>query len=264
MKIALYQMDIIPGKPQENFQKVEQWLQETVETHKVDAVVLPELWTTAYTLESLHELAEDENHDQVLSFLQELAKTYYILLFGGSYAVKTKRGVVNRAVVITRDGEIKGTYDKIHLVPMLHEPEYMVAGESLPQIIENGDMKAMVSICYDLRFPELFRPLAVNGANIIVVPAEWPASRSIHWESLLQARAIENQAFVIGCNRSGSYNGTEFAGCSLIIDPLGHIIRKGSSDKEETLFAEIDFQITADTRKTIPVFESRKPALYRA
>ncbi|SFE79211.1 carbon-nitrogen family hydrolase [Alteribacillus iranensis] len=263
MKLAIYQMDIIPGKPEENCKKVEQWIKETVQEHAVDAVVLPELWTTAYTLDELSELAEDENNDKILTFLQELAGTYKILLFGGSYAVKTSKGVVNRAPVITSDGETAEIYDKIHLVPMLDEPSYLTAGEKHPVMVESQNLKAMVGICYDLRFPELFRPLAAEGANVIVIPAEWPASRASHWEALLRARAIENQTYVVGCNRAGSYNGTEFAGCSMVIDPLGNTIKKASADREETVVAELDFDLTSETRKNIPVFESRNTSMYR-
>ncbi|WP_240377413.1 carbon-nitrogen family hydrolase [Bacillus piscicola] len=263
MKLAMFQMDIIPGEPSENCKKVATWAKEAATVHQADAIVLPELWTTAYTLEALADLAVEENNDTILSFLQEIAATHQLTVFGGSYAAKTKNGVVNRAVVITKDGETAEMYDKIHLVPMLQEPSYMAPGKQLPSLLHHQDMKAAVSICYDLRFPELFRPLAVDGANLFVIPAEWPAARARHWETLLTARAIENQAFVAGCNRAGSYNGTEFAGRSMIIDPLGNTVAKASNDQEETIVADIDFKLTAETRKNIPVFSSREPSLYR-
>ncbi|RSL34973.1 carbon-nitrogen family hydrolase [Salibacterium salarium] len=263
MNIAMYQMDIIPGKPEENRKKVTDWVKKTVASYNPDAVMLPEMWTTAYTLSSLPVLADDESSDHTLAFLQELAVTYNLTVFGGSHAVKTKDGIVNRASIIANDGAVLSLYDKIHLVPMLAEPDYLISGKEMPYAAEYGELKAVVGICYDLRFPELFRPLAAEGANVLIIPAEWPDTRANHWRSLLQARAIENQIYVVACNRIGSYNGTTFAGRSMVVDPNGHIIIEGSTAKEETIIADIDIAQTDFIRKNIPVFTSRDTTKYR-
>ncbi|RSL29650.1 carbon-nitrogen family hydrolase [Salibacterium salarium] len=263
MKIAMYQMDIIPGNPDENRKKIAAWVKETVASHHPDTIMLPEMWTTAYTLPSLSNIVDDENTDYTIAFLQELAVSYNITVFGGSHAVNTSAGVVNRASIIAKNGAVLSLYDKMHLVPMLDEPDYLVSGTKMPSAAHYEDMKAIVGICYDLRFPELFRPLAAEGANLLTIPAEWPAARESHWRSLLKARAIENQMYVAACNRIGSYNGTTFAGQSMIINPNGDIILEGTPDQEETLIADIDITQTAETRKNIPVFTSRDSKKYR-
>jgi omega-amidase len=119
-----------------------------------------------------------------------------------------------------------------------------------------------VMICYDIRFPELARTLALDGAKILFVPAEWPHPRLHHWRTLLMARAIENQMFVVSCNRVGTSGSTHFFGHSLIIDPWGEIIAEGA-EHEEIITAALDLTEVDKVRGRIPVFEDRRPELYK-
>ena len=261
MKQVVYQMDIFPGNPEANRQRVEKWIRETAQKESPDVIVLPEMWTSAYTLESLRNMA-DIDGEPTTSFLQNLAKTYHINIIGGSIANIKNDNIYNTSLVIDREGKLVYTYDKIHLVPMLDEPAYLAGGTEKVQIFELDGVKMGIIICYDLRFPELARNLALEGAEVLYVVAEWPTVRKDHWKALQIARAIENQFFVVSCNRIGNYNGEEFAGASMITDPQGKVLQMGSGTEEETLVESISLNLTKDIRKAVPVFESRVPGLY--
>ncbi|MDZ5784195.1 carbon-nitrogen family hydrolase [Marinococcus luteus] len=261
MNIAVYQMDIVAGEPELNREKVRRWLREQ-ELGEVDLLMLPEMWTTAYTLPELGEIAEDPADSETIRFLQNAAVHYQVHIMGGSIAVKENRKVYNRAIVIDNRGEVIYEYDKMHLVPMLNEPAYLSGGREPVKVFELGGVKMGVVICYDLRFPEIIRSLALQGCELLFIPAEWPDSRRSHWDVLSVARAVENQMYVVTCNRPGSYDGITFAGSSAFIDPWGNLLQKGSVDREETLRETLDLSNVAEVRKNVPVFDSRVPELY--
>jgi predicted amidohydrolase len=146
---------------------------------------------------------------------------------------------------------------------MLDEHLYLKGGDSAVQVFELDGRKMGVIICYDLRFPELVRSLALQGAEVVFVVAEWPLARANHWEILQQARAIENQLFIVSCNRSGTYDDVEFAGRSMVINPWGETLEKASVVKEETLTIALNLNEVTRIRKEVPVFASRVPKLYK-
>ncbi|WP_216831746.1 carbon-nitrogen family hydrolase [Alkalihalobacterium elongatum] len=262
MKVAIYQMDIIPGVPEENHKKVKHWLAQTMSLeNKPDVVVLPEMWTTAYTLTTLDLVSEDERR-QTSSFLSELAKQYGVNIVGGSIATKESDGIYNRALIFNRSGERVHQYDKIHLVPMLSEHLYLAGGREKVQTFELDGVKVGVIICYDLRFPELARSLALAGAEVLFIVAEWPEARQAHWTALQQARAIENQMYVVSANRVSTYDGVEFCGRSLVINPWGETIAQGTQENEETITADLQLKNVQEVRHNVPVFKSRVPDLY--
>lgn len=261
MNIIVFQMNIIAGEPARNREKVKAWFHRNV-NHGVDIVMLPEMWTTAYALERLKDLAEPADGPSV-TFLKELATDYDVHIIGGSIAVKEDDNIYNRAIVIDRKGRIVYEYDKIHLVPMLDEPKYLSGGRHKVQAFELDGIKMGIIICYDLRFPEIIRDLALQGIQVLFIPAEWPEARAAHWETLSTARAIENQMYVVSCNRIGSYNGTTFAGRSMFIEPFGGVLSKGTPDKEEVLQNTLDLESVKRVRKEVPIFKSRVPDLYK-
>lgn len=261
MKYAVYQMDITAADPEKNRHKVKEWLEAVVAKERPDIAVLPEMWTTAYTLSQLEELADCDGEPTV-GFLQQMAKEYRIDIIGGSVANRKEDGFYNTALVVDRNGTLVYQYDKIHLVPMLDEPRYLTGGKNRAAVFELNGVKMGLIICYDLRFPELARKLALAGAQVLHVVAEWPSARKDHWKALQLARAIENQMFVISSNRVGHHDGVDFAGTSMIIDPWGNAMKTGSEDKEETLAAEIPLELVTQIRKDVPVFTSRVPELY--
>lgn len=261
MKHVIYQMDIIPQDPEANREKVEAWVKQTVQEEGPDVIVLPEMWTTAYALPELDRIA-DEDGEPTTFFLQQLALTYDVNIIGGSYANNRGGKIYNTSTVIDREGRIVYEYDKIHLVPMLNEPAYLEGGKEKVEVFELDGVKMGLIICYDLRFPELSRRLALEGAEVLYVVAEWPTARKNHWKNLQIARAIENQMFVVSCNRIGSYKGEDFAGMSMMVDPWGDTIKMGSEGNEEAIVESLDLKMVSKIREDVPIFKSRVPRMY--
>jgi len=145
-------------------------------------------------------------------------------------------------------------YRKAHLFAPLGEDQTVRAGEEYPQVFRLSGLRVAMAICYDLRFPELFRPAAVSGLDLLVICAQWPEVRISHWRALLVARAIENQCFVAGVNRRGSMGETLFGGHSLLVSPTGEMIVDAGS--EEGLFCgDVDTAVVNDLRSKFPVLE---------
>ena len=261
MKFSTYQMEVVPGDPEANRQKVKKWVEEVVAKDNPDTVILPELWTTSFKLEELQELA-DEAGEPTKSFLSELAAEQKVNIIGGSIANKIDEKIYNTSYVYNSKGELVHEYSKIHLVPMLDEHLYLTGGEKKAEVFELDGIKMGVIICYDLRFPELARSLALQGAQVLFITAEWPVERKIHWRSIQIARAIENQMYVVSSNNVGTLNGVEYGGTSMMIDPWGEVLREGSGDQEETLTESLDVEKVLEVRKKVPIFDSRVPNLY--
>lgn len=261
MKTAVYQMELVPGSPEKNREKVERWVEIQVKEDKPDIIVLPEMWTTSYVLDQLEAIADDAA-EPTRSFLSDLAKKHQINIVGGSIANKVNGKIYNTSLIFNRNGELVYQYSKIHLVPMLNEPAYLTGGEEKVQTFELDGVQMGVIICYDLRFPELSRKLALEGAQVLFVVAEWPKPRTNHWVSLQVARAIENQMYVISSNNVGTLDGVEYTGASLIVDPWGDVLAKGSENQEETLKESLNPDRVIEVRENVPVFSSRVPDLY--
>lgn len=216
MKIACVQMDIALGKPNINFSKVENLIAEAVKQNS-DVIVLPEMWNTGYALKELSTIA-DENGNDTKQFLTRLSKKYAVNIVGGSVATSRDGKFFNTMYVSDRNGNIISQYDKAHLFKLMDEHLYLEPGQS-NNIFQLDEVTCGGVICYDLRFPEWIRSHVLNGAKIMFIPAQWPTKRTDHWQLLLQARAIENQCFIVGINRVGSDTNNEFDGHSMVIAP---------------------------------------------
>ena len=263
MKIKIFQFQVIDSDTEANLNKVDSLFAET-DLSNTDVVVLPEMWTSGYDLENIDDHAAN-NLEPVKSIIVKLAKANNVTVVAGSIPNKYgDSGVYNTAFTVDNNGKLIHEYSKMHLVPMLNEPEYLESGDKSAEVFEiNGETCGLV-ICYDLRFPELFRDLSLSGAKIIFVVAEWPIERTEHWITLLKARAIENQCYIVASNTIGTQtNGTEFAGRSMIINPFGEILAQADKDTEETVTAELDLDYIDQVRSDIPIFESRRKDLYK-
>lgn len=260
MNFALVQMDIAFGDPAANYRKTEELIAEAA-LKKPDVIVLPELWTTGYDLERLATIA-DRNGEVTKAFISSLAQKYQVNIVAGSIALQKEEAVYNTLLVFNRAGDLVKDYAKAHLFRLMREEKFLSAGGS-DGLFQLEGIPAAGFICYDIRFPEWMRAHALKGAGLIVVPAEWPSPRIEHWRNLLISRAIENQSFVVACNRVGSDPDNAFGGHSLVINPWGEIISEGG-EAEEILYAEVDPDQLTDIRKRIPVFEDRRPELYKA
>lgn len=258
-RIRLIQMDIAFGKPEDNFKQVEEKIAAACKEN-CDIIVLPELWSTGYDLTRLLAIA-DKHAKSTISFLKELALKHQVHIVGGSIANNKGNGIYNSLIVIDKSGEVIHEYDKLHLFQLMDEHLYLKSGTSSGLFsLENSTFASM--ICYDIRFPEWIRTHTTKGAEAIFVVAEWPKPRLAHWKSLLIARAIENQCYVIACNRVGADPDNIFAGHSMVIDPWGEIVAE-AGEIEEILSAAIDLEKVTEVRKTIPIFADRKPEYYQ-
>ncbi|GIP02374.1 hydrolase [Paenibacillus lautus] len=260
LHIALIQADIEIGNVQANMDNMLAMMEKAAAAnHKPDVIVLPEMWNTGYALDRIQELA-DPMGQETSSMLSEFARKHRIQVVGGSVAERIEDRIYNSMYVFNRNGEQIAKYSKIHLFRLMDEEKFLQAGQHTVTF-DLEEMKAGASICYDIRFPELSRTLALSGAQVLFVPAEWPHPRLHHWRTLLIARAIENQMYVVACNRVGTSGETDFFGHSLIIDPWGEIIAEGD-ERETIVTGMLDCKLTDEVRGLIPVFEDRRPHLY--
>lgn len=204
MKIALVQMDVQIGEPEVNFKKAAAFLEEAVR-EQPDLIILPEMWNTGYALEQADQLA-DVNGERTKQLFSSFARKHQVYLIAGSVLNKRTEdeNITNTMYVFNRQGELLLDYDKIHLFRLMDEHNYLTAGDQLGLFDYGEDVTIGAMICYDLRFPQLSRTLVNKGAKVLVNTAQWPSARVDHWRSLLIARAIENQSFMIAVNRTGT------------------------------------------------------------
>jgi len=259
MQVALAQLDIQFGNPDENYRQIETAVTRAAE-QAVDVIVLPEMWNTGYALTRLSALA-DLNGERTQKLLSQLAKRFKVNIVGGSVAVERDGDYYNEMLVLNRQGKLLSRYDKVHRFGLMAEDRYITAGKA-KNIFPIDEVPAMGVICYDIRFPEWLRTQAAQGPEVIFVSAEWPTVRLPQWRILLQARAVENQAFVVAVNRVGSDPDNSFGGQSLVIDPLGQIVAE-AEDHPQILTAHLDLTQVTQGRGEIPVFADRRPELYR-
>ncbi len=255
--IALAQIDIQFGLPSANMAQVRQMATRAA-AQGATLLVLPELWSTGYDLLHAHSLA-DPPGTGMFADLAALAQEQQIAIAGSTLARRTDRPT-NTATVYSADGCLLATYDKLHLFGLMHEDDYLAAGTAL-SVFDAPWGRSALAICYDLRFPELFRTYALRGAQLIIIPAEWPLPRLEHWRTLIRARAIENQCFVIGVNRVGTDPQNTFAGHSLVVDPWGEILVEGGTEPE-LLYATLDLSLTETIRTRMHVFADRRTDMY--
>lgn len=253
-RIACAQMDVALGNKKLNLEKVAQVMKEAA-GRKVDLIIFPELFTTGYCLDQANVLAEPPNGHSI-ELLRDLAGRFRIFIVAGSILERRNREIYNTCHLIGKDGKLLGFYDKVHLFPPFEEPRYLTAGTRAPIFKTRLGIFGMM-ICFDIRFPEIARELTINGAQIIFCPAEFPAERISVWATLLRARAIENQVFVVGCNRTGSDGKTLFGGRSAIIDPEGTTLSQ-ANDSPQLIDAEINLTKVDTVRQKLPQMKYRR------
>ena len=185
----------------------------------------------------------------------------HVNIVAGSAVTVRGGNVFNTAYVFDREGACVAAYDKTHLFTPMGEHEYFTPGDHLCTFTLDGVRCALI-ICYDLRFPELTRSLTLAGAELLFVPAEWPAVRMLHWQTLNRARAIENQIFLACCNGCGTAGETVYGGHSAVYDPWGEVLAEAGAE-EEIILADCDFSIKEQIRNSINVFRDRRPELYK-
>lgn len=216
-----------------------------------DIIILPEMFTTGFAMEAASDSLPEA---RVTAWLQEHAQNSNALI-GGSAALQTPQGAVNRFLLAEPNGTLHG-YDKRHLFRMANEHHYYLAGTQRKIITWRG-WRILPQICYDLRFPVFSRNR--NDYDLAIYVANWPASRATHWQSLLQARAIENQAYVAGCNRVGTDNHHQYSGDSRIISPQGEILAAAVPHQPARIDAELSLTALRDYREVFPAWRDADP-----
>ncbi|MGY5047455.1 carbon-nitrogen family hydrolase [Streptomyces sp. 900105755] len=255
MRASLIQIDVNEGESVESRrQRVTALVREQA---GADLVVLPELWTTgAFAYEEFATEAEPLE-GPTYEAMAKAASDAGVWLHAGSIPERDPDGpLYNTALVFSPSGELAAAYRKIHRFGFdKGEAVLMGAGRELVTVRLPGTTLG-VATCYDLRFPELFRGLVDAGAETLVVPAGWPERRRAHWTLLAQARAVENQAFVLACGTAGTHAGVPQAGHSIVVDPWGEVLAEAGAG-EEILTVDLDPARVAATREQFPALKDR-------
>ncbi len=260
MRIACAQMDVLLGRPEENLTHAGELVRRAAAAG-ADIILLPETLNTGFfPREGLADMA-DRNGQRTKAELGALAKELNVNLIAGSVADLRDGRVFNTSYVFDRAGECVASYDKTHLFSPMGEHEFFTPGDRAVDFTLDG-VKCGLITCYDVRFPELIRTLALRGIDILFVPAQWPAVRAEHWRTLTKARAIENQIFLACCNGCGTAGETVYGGNSAIYDPWGVVLAQ-AGEKEELITADCDLSIIDNIRSSMHVFADRRPELYK-
>ena len=253
MKTTLIQLDIEWGNPLENIRRVEHLMEEAPES---DLYVLPEMWSTGFATEPLN-IAENEEHSVSLQWMRSTAKRLNCAI-SGSLAIKLPNTdiYVNRHYFIDGRSESVTYYDKHHLFTYGHEDRYYQPGDA-HSIVEYCGFRILLLTCYDLRFPVWSRYADALQYDAIIAVANWPESRQNAWQILTRARAMENQAYLIGCNRVGDDEYSHYRGQSAIISPIGKTLVSCRSNSEETASFLLNLETIVHQRSKFKVLDDR-------
>ncbi|MEV5800371.1 carbon-nitrogen family hydrolase [Streptomyces collinus] len=222
-----------------------------------DLVVLPELWTTgAFAYEEFATEAEPLE-GPTYEVMAKAASDAGVWLHAGSIPERDPEGpLYNTSLVFSPSGDLAAAYRKIHRFGFDKGEAVLMGAGREPVTVRLPDTTVGLATCYDLRFPELFRSLVDAGAETLVIPAGWPERRRAHWTLLAQARAVENQAFVLACGTAGTHAGVPQAGHSIVVDPWGEVLAEAGAG-EEVLTVDLDPAKPAATREQFPALKDR-------
>ena len=247
MKVYCCQLDIEWENKPENFAKVRKQL-AAERPEKGSLLVLPEMFSSGFSM-NVEGICEEATPGAE-KFIREVAKEFGVVAVGGIVTRGADGKGRNEALVVSPKGETLARYAKIHPFSLGGELEHYSRGAKIESFEWNG-MKVVPFICYDLRFPEIFRTAVRQGAEMFVVIANWPNRREMHWVRLLEARAIENLAYVVGVNRTGKDPKLVYSGRTMIIDPHGTILVE-AGDLEGVIAADIDPAAVRNWRRDFP------------
>lgn len=263
MKLAIAQYSVVQGSPQENLRRIQAFAAKA-SAAQARLLVLPEMCTTGFSWsQNRATLAAASQHlKQVAAFAAQ-----YQLAICGSFLEQTEAGnAANTFYFINSSGAIEAKYRKVHLFTVFGEDRQCEAGTKIVTAkTEIGPIGC--SICYDLRFPELFRRCALAGARIQILPAAFPHPRLAHWQTLIRARAIENQCYFIAANQCGheahsdGVGGVQYFGHSMVVDPWGEVVVEAGEDAGLN-FAELDLTRIDLCRDRLPALRDRRPDCY--
>jgi predicted amidohydrolase len=253
MHAALCQFDLAWEDPAANRSRVEQLL-AAAPVAPGSLVVLPEMFATGFSMNDAV-TAEPEGGASEL-FLADIARRLQVTLVAGLAVRGPDAQARNQALAFSPDGALLSRFTKLHPFTLGKEHEHYIPGDEV-QVFPWGDLSVAPLVCYDLRFPEAFRAGVRRGAQVFTVIANWPAVRIQHWITLLRARAIENQAFVIGVNRCGRDPSHVYPGRSLVIDPLGEVLAD-AGEHEGVVHATLNVPTLHQWRNGFPALRDQR------
>ncbi len=249
LKITLLQQPLVWMDGPANLRHFGRLMEEIVGR---DVIVLPEMFTTGFAMEAAEQSMAEED---VIAWMRTQALRTNALI-AGSAALHTGRGAVNRFLLVEPEGHVH-VYDKRHLFRMADEHHHYLAGDKRIVLTWRG-WCILPLVCYDLRFPVWSRNR--NDYDLALYVANWPAPRSLHWQALLTARAIENQAYVVGCNRVGTDgNGHHYRGDSRIISPQGEILATAEAHQATRIDGELSLSALQEYREKFPAWQDADP-----
>lgn len=260
IRVSVVQMRVQMGDKRANLEHARDLIERAC-LDTPDIILLPETFNVGFFPAQLAPLADAMERGESWTLLSNLAKKHEINIVGGSVARLGPEGqILNTMYVLDRQGQEVALYDKIHLFSPSGENKVFEAGNK-PCCFELEEVLMASIICYDLRFTELVRGLALSGAQVLFVPAQWPYPKCEHWRTLLRARAIENQLFVVAANACGPMGKVVNCGHSAIIDPWGQVLAEAG--KEESLLnVDLDLTQVQAVRRRIAVYNDRRPEIY--
>lgn len=261
VKIGLAQIDCSVGDLPANCNRIAGYASRA-KAEGCAVVIFPEMADTGYVPSVISRCAAPWP-GPALNAVTAAARDNGITIICG-LSERTPENIYNSVVLIDSSGAVREKYRKTHLFSAapVHEERVFTPGNDFV-VAELEGVTWGFSICYDLRFPEIYRVLTLSGADVLLNCAAWPASRPEHWDYLSRARAIENQAFFVGVNRVGTDEGLKMLGRSRIVTPRGEILCEAGEGSEELLTAEIDCRMIDDFRNDLPVLSSRRTDLYK-
>lgn len=257
VRVCSAQMASAWEDPEKSLAKAELYVHHAAASG-ANLICFPEQFATGWNPASI--INTEDINSRIVPALQKYAREAGIGILG-SFRERFAPRPRNTTVAIGNDGRILTTYSKIHLFSPARENSMFTSGTELG-IFQMGGLVCGIAICYDIRFPELFRAYAKRGVQAVFVPAAWPASRIRHWELFISARAAENQMYVVGINTTGKTPVDTYSGSSMTADPHGVIISR-AHDAEQLIFADLDPTTVDATRSTFPVGNDRNDTLYR-
>ncbi len=263
LTISIAQIDVATSRPDLNLEKGAALISEAAGRGS-ELICFPEMWTTGFNWVENARIVEE--HETIVERVAGLAKQWKIWISGSVIAANTGGKPTNASILFSPRGERAVTYNKTHLFSLMDEDEHVAPGDELV-LFDAPWGKTGFAVCYDIRFPELYRSYALKGAEVLLNPTAFPHPRREHWRTLVRARAIENQMFMIGTNQvgfeeMGELGKVSWCGTSLIIDPWGNTVVEASETEEELLTASIEVDVVAKTRRKMRVLRDRRPDLY--
>ena len=266
--IAVCQMKVTDSK-QKNIENARKMIEKAVNGKKADIIVLPEMFNCPYDTKVMSEYAEEYN-GETAQVLASLAKELGVYIIGGSIPEKSGDKLYNTCLIFNNEGAIIGRHRKIHMFDVdiengikFKESDILCPGNEIT-VVETKYCKIGVAICYDIRFPELMRSMALSDAKIIVVPGAFNMTTGpAHWDALIKVRAIDNQVYFVAASPARNEEANYIAyGYSAIVNPWGEFIAR-AEEREQIICSEIDLKYIEKVRNELPLLKNRRDSVYK-